>query len=208
MDKFKNKYRISSARLQPWDYGWNGAYFITICTKNKVCYFGDVTDNTMLLSQTGWLVDKICTEIPNHFPYIHLDHYVVMPNHIHMVLSIDKVDDHDGRRDGRNAGKDAMNCVSTTDGKDPGKDAMNCVSTSGGITGNNNPLLHDNISRVIRWYKGRVSFEVRKINPVFSWQPRFHDHIIRDAESYNKIAEYIMNNPESWKQDKFYSKES
>ena len=71
--------------------------------------------------------------------------------------------------DGRKAGKDAMNCVSTTttDGRKAGKDAMNCVSTSGGITGNNNPLLHDDISRVIRWYKGVFHLKFAKLTLFF-----------------------------------------
>jgi len=53
MDKFQNKYRISSARLQSWDYGWNAAYFITICTANRGCYFGNIVDAKMELTEIG-----------------------------------------------------------------------------------------------------------------------------------------------------------
>ena len=53
LDKFQNKYRIPSARLQNWDYGWNAAYFVTICTKNRSCFFGDVVDGTMILNAIG-----------------------------------------------------------------------------------------------------------------------------------------------------------
>lgn len=56
MDKFQNKYRIPSARLQGWDYGENGAYFVTICTHNRECYFGDILEGKMILSEMGMIV--------------------------------------------------------------------------------------------------------------------------------------------------------
>ncbi len=58
MDKFKNKYRISSARLQNWDYGWNGAYFVTICTVKQECYFGKINDKKITLSEIGKIANK------------------------------------------------------------------------------------------------------------------------------------------------------
>ena len=89
-EKFRNKYRIPSARLQHWDYGWNGAYFITICTKNRVEYFGEIINGEMKLSEIGVLSHKYWLEIPNHFPFVQLDAFVVMPNHIHGIIIIDK----------------------------------------------------------------------------------------------------------------------
>ena len=93
------------------------------------------------------------------------------------------------------------------------RDAINRVSTGGGLETKNdiggfakqkNPMLNENISRVIRWYKGRVCFESRKKNTEFAWQPRFHDHIIRNTQSYEKIKNYIIENPSKWTDDKFY----
>lgn len=55
-DRFKNKYRIESARLQHWDYGRNASYFVTICTKERVCFFGDVVDGEMVLNDIGEIV--------------------------------------------------------------------------------------------------------------------------------------------------------
>lgn len=66
MNRFNNKYRISSARLQSWDYGWNGSYFITICTKYRKNYFGEVLDRKMQLSHIGILADMFWHEIKNH----------------------------------------------------------------------------------------------------------------------------------------------
>jgi hypothetical protein len=112
-----------------------------------------------------------------------------MPNHIHGVLWIDN-DHHD--------------CIDAINRDYHDKDAINRVSTgnkkSGGITGNNNPMFHENLSRVIRWFKGRCTFEINKTNtkPKFSWQPRFHDRIIRNSEELKRIQYYIMRNPEKW----------
>ena len=65
-------------------------------------------------------------------------------------------------------------------------------------------MLHDNLSRVLRWYKGRVTFESHKISPAFKWQARFHDHIIRDEKAFQNITKYIEENPLNWNEDKFY----
>lgn len=62
MEKFQNKYRIGSARAQWWDYGWNGAYFITICTADKEHFFGEIKNGKMILSQTGVIADILWYE--------------------------------------------------------------------------------------------------------------------------------------------------
>jgi REP element-mobilizing transposase RayT len=188
MDKFNGRYRIHTTRLQNWDYGWNAPYFITICTLNREHFFGEISNATMHMSQTGKLAQQYWYEIPEKFPFVKLDVFVVMPNHIHGIVTIDKTG-----CDGGKGCRDAINRVSTAA----------TTNTPGGITGNKNPMLHDNLSRVIRWYKGRVSFECRKYNPMFAWQSRFYDHIIRNDKSFQRISEYIRNNPKFWREDKF-----
>ena len=85
---FKNKYRIESCRLKGWDYSWPGYYFVTICIKDKICYLGEVRNYKMYLSDIGEITVKCWREIPKHFPFIILDEYIVMPNHIHGILMI------------------------------------------------------------------------------------------------------------------------
>jgi putative transposase len=91
-NKFKNKYRIPSTRLQTWDYSNNGAYFITICTQNREHFFGNIQNGIMQLSETGKLAEQYWIEIPNHFSFIELGNFVVMPNHVHGILIINKID--------------------------------------------------------------------------------------------------------------------
>ncbi len=85
-EKFKNKYRIPSARLQTWDYRWAGAYFITICTQNREHYFGKIEKGKMILSNVGVIADILWYEIKNHAKNVELGEFVVMPNHIHGIL--------------------------------------------------------------------------------------------------------------------------
>jgi len=93
MDKFLNKYRIPSTRLQTWNYGWNAAYFVTICTRDHVCYFGEVVDGQMVLSEKGVIADILWHEILNHAKQIELGEFVVMPNHIHGILILNEPPD-------------------------------------------------------------------------------------------------------------------
>ena len=187
-DRFQNKYRIESTRLKNWDYGWNATYFVTICTQNRECYFGDVVGGDMVLNEIGKIANDCWMVISEHFPFVKLGEHVVMPNHVHGIVVIDKPDD--GRS--VSVGTRLIAPLPTEQTKTPG-----------GITGNKNPMLHDNLSKIIRWYKGRTTFESRKIHADFAWQPRFHDHIIRNDESFHRISEYIKNNPANWSSDQF-----
>ncbi len=91
-ERFQNKYRITSARLKNWDYGWNARYFVTICTQNRECYFGDVEDGEMVLNDIGKIANNCWLEISTHFSFVKLENHVVMPNHIHGILVIEKSD--------------------------------------------------------------------------------------------------------------------
>ncbi len=88
--KFLGKYRIESLRAQWWNYSNNGAYFITICTENRAHYFGEIKDGKMILSETGKIAQKCWDEIPEHFPFVELGAFVVMPDHVHGIIIIDK----------------------------------------------------------------------------------------------------------------------
>ncbi len=181
MEKYQNKYRNGSVRLQGYDYGQNGAYFLTICTKGRAHYFGAVVNGEMQLNAVGQLAEKYWLEIPTHFPFVKLGNFVAMPNHTHGVLIIDK-----------------------KEVEEQPDLPIEFSSEKGGITGDKNPMFHQNIARIIRWYKGRCTFEIRKVQPDFVWQPRFHDHIIRNAPSFKRIQQYINNNPSNWKDDRFW----
>ena len=87
--KFRNKYRIRSHRLPGYDYSSEGVYFITIVTKNRKHFFGEITDGEMILNALGKMAEKFWRDIPQHFAFVRLDEFVIMPNHVHGVLFID-----------------------------------------------------------------------------------------------------------------------
>src|SRR3989338_112538 len=91
--RYKKRYRIPSSRLPTYDYTSNGYYFITICTKNRENYFGEIVDNKMQLFKIGRIAKKFWQEIPQHFPFVTLDEFGIMPNHLHgiVVINGDKI---------------------------------------------------------------------------------------------------------------------
>lgn len=97
MDKFKNKYRIPSARAK-WHSYDGGLYFITICTKNKQHYFGSIKNSEMHLSKIGQYVNESIEAVTDHYPFAEIPLFVIMPNHLHLIVSI-TADDDDNRRD-------------------------------------------------------------------------------------------------------------
>jgi REP element-mobilizing transposase RayT len=82
-----------SIRLKHYNYGQSGSYFITICTQNRICFFGDIIDGQMHLNPAGLVVDKIWHELPNQFMSISIDVFVLMPNHLHGLINIDHKSD-------------------------------------------------------------------------------------------------------------------
>ena len=248
MEKFKDKYRIPSARLATWDYGAPGLYFVTICTKGRESYFGTIEPKRIVETQNfaspdaagqksalddqakipvntcalnggdierqnaqnaetqniadierqnaqntetqniadierqnaqntetqniaslrtviGNIAYQFWRDIPVHFPFVELDEFVVMPNHVHGILFFNKPEQQDWR-----------------------------ANKFGPQSGN--------LGSVIRGYKAGVKGFATTNGIEFGWQPRFHDRIIRSEKELNRIRQYILDNPEKWHLDK------
>ena len=80
------KHNRRSIRLKGYDYTQPGAYFITICTHGGKCLFGKIVNRDMILNDAGRTAEKCWQDIPKHFPYIELDEFIIMPNHIHGII--------------------------------------------------------------------------------------------------------------------------
>jgi len=91
MTKFRDRYRIESTRLPGWDYAGAGWYFVTLCTKNRICFFGDVIDGVMHLSPIGEILAEEWQKTPQIRPKVRLDEWVIMPNHLHGIIVIEPV---------------------------------------------------------------------------------------------------------------------
>ncbi len=189
MEKFKNKYRIASARLQTWDYGSPGLYFITICTKDRKHYFGKIENGEMILNELGLIVNSEWIKTPAIRPDMNLDlgEFITMPNHFHAIIMIGE----NGFNTVRGGGRDAMHRVSTP-------------APTPAIPTNKFGPQSKNLGSIIRGFKSAVTTASQKLNMEFGWQERFHDHIIRDEGEFIRISNYIKTNPQNWKEDTFF----
>ena len=169
-DKYKNKYRIDSTRLPNWDYGNEAAYFVTIITKNRIHFFGEIVEKKMHLSAIGLIVEQEWFKSFEMRPDMNLQigEFIVMPDHFHGIIII---------------GENEYN-----------KDAMHCVSTVKNQFGPQSK----NLASIIRGFKISVTTNARLILPEYAWQSGYHDHIIRNQKSFDNISRYIINNPENW----------
>ncbi len=195
-----NLYRISSARLQNWDYRWRGAYFITICTHNRECYFGEIVSGTnkTQLSPIGVIADILWHEIKNHTTHVELGEFVVMPNHIHGILILT------GNMQNGNGNENGNNNVLVETGHAlslPKQSTPHPRQTIGQRRYQN--IGKNSVSSIIGSYKSAVTRHAHRLGYNYDWQTRFYDHIIRNDESFQKISEYIVNNPAKWNDDKF-----
>ncbi|MGN0819780.1 MAG: transposase [Christensenellaceae bacterium] len=168
-------------RLEHFDYNACGAYFITICTSDKRNYFWNDVGATIgrpqdiELSQYGKIVDEAINNIPSVYPALKVDHYVIMPDHIHLLLMI--TDDQ---------------CPSPEVSGDLDKTTTDsCSTTSPAKRLYKQPMVAPTISRVIQQLKGyitkRIGYSI--------WQKLFFDHVIRDRQDYEEHIKYICNNP-------------
>lgn len=193
-DLYKNKYRIPTARATWHDYK-GGSYFVTICTKNREFFFGDINNGEMNYSSLGQSAIDCLQQIPTHFPHVEIPIFVVMPNHIHAIVIINALA--------------------------PSVETQNIASQNHTI----NPLetqdfaslqqakqkfgpQSKNLASVVRGFKIGVTKFANENDLSFAWQPRFHDHIIRNHHEMSLIADYIQNNVIRWRDDCFYGSKS
>ncbi len=163
-----------SIRLRDYDYAQAGAYFVTICTKNKECMLGDVVDGMMRLSELGKIVEDELKNIPIRFPEGEIDKFVIMPNHIHGIIIMHDVG--------------ATLAVARTD-----RAGASPAPTIGHIIGSYKSLC------INKWLD-HINKNSLDITGKF-WQRNYYEHIIRNEEDMNSIREYILNNPLKWLDD-------
>ncbi|HEX9739916.1 MAG TPA: transposase, partial [Ignavibacteriaceae bacterium] len=113
MDLYKNKFRIKSSRLKDWDYSTPWWYYVTICTKDMKCRFGEIRNGKMIYNQIGKKAVEYFENIPKHFLSSEIDYFIVMPNHVHGIIIInDTVETRHGVSLQTNFGKLIKNSLS------------------------------------------------------------------------------------------------
>jgi len=217
MTKFKNKYRIESTRLAGWDYTSAGWYFVTICTKNHVCLFGDIIDGTMHLSPIGEIVAEEWQKTPKIRPNVKLDKWVIMPNHLHGIVVITTVETpRRGVETSRRRVETPRRGVETprrgvetplrrveTPLRRVETPLRRVETPRRGVSTPPSRLKAGSLGAIIGQIKSICTKRIRAAGYTdFAWQARFYDHIIRNESSLERIREYVANNPATWKEDK------
>jgi putative transposase len=170
-----NRHHRRSIRLKGYDYSQAGAYFITLCTQDRACLFGKVVNGEMRLNDAGRMVLAEWHRLPERFPQVVLDAFVVMPNHVHGILVI----------------TDPASTVGATTRVAPTRVAP----TVGNIIGAFKSRVTVEYIRGVKtsgWppFRGRL------------WQRNYYEHIIRNERALNAIRRYILENPLRWHLDR------
>ena len=224
----REKHHRRSIRLRGYDYSSVGSYFITICTFQRECIFGTISNGEMQLNQYGKIVHSHWQNLPKYHPRLELDEFVIMPNHIHGILFL--IDNNDISLDHDNsvgAGL-ADNFILENQNSFPkpaptnglaDNFAMNAgsicktrpytisISTKSAPT---NILATENNHGIPEIIRGFKTFSARRVNQIRHtsgipvWQRNYYDHIIRDETSLQKIRHYIQTNPNLWQVDQLH----
>ena len=160
-----------SIRLAKYDYRSPGSYFVTIVTKSRYPWLGRLTADGMLLSDVGNIVDECWHEIPLHFPHVTTDAWVIMPDHVHGIVSL-----HDHNSGG----------------------ARHPLTRQGPGEAFSRPV-HGSLPTIMRSFKSAVTRRARVLSNRARdqvWQRGYHEHVIRNGSELTRIRRYIAMNPE------------
>ncbi len=184
--------------------GRKGAYFITIVTKNRKHFFGEITDGKMILNALGKMAEKFWRDIPQHFAFVRLDEFVIMPNHVHGVLFIDGYKNIDTDNVADNNVNRADNVADNVETLHATSLRTNERNKTNGKTQKMAQISpkRGSLSTVVRSYKSAVTRNSRRICPDFAWQSNYYDRVIRNEQELNRIRVYIMQNPQMWERDR------
>jgi putative transposase len=172
-----NIHHRRSIRLKGYDYSQAGLYFITINILRRKCLFGTIEHQEMILNDFGIIANQQWEKLPEQFTNIALDVFQVMPNHIHGILLL----------------KNAAPPVGA--GLAPTK-----TTTVGNIVGAYKSQVANLCLKIFKQkHPGEIMGKL--------WQRNYYEHIVRDEQSFLRIADYITNNPSNWNEDRFYNNE-
>ncbi len=199
-----------SIRLKGYDYSQAGLYFITICVEGRKCLFGKIVDDEMILNDLGNIAYQQWQKLPERFKNMELDVFQIMPNHVHAIMVLNDFvgatftvapNDTDVNPAHLNVPDGAM-VDENLDTNETGSGASHAPTVTKPKT----------VGDIVGAYKSLVANECLEIYKTKNermgklWQRNYYEHIIRDEKSYQRISDYIMNNPKIWNTDKFYEK--
>lgn len=180
-------HKRKSIRLKGYDYSKSGIYYITICCQGRECRFGEIVNNEMVINEYGKIANDEWEKLPQQFQYFELNVFQIMPNHMHGIIVL----------------------MDNTVGATPAVAPNNTIAEIPNWTGVN--PVPTSLGNIVGAYKSLVAnkcleiFKTKNETMGKLWQRNYYEHIIRNEESYHRIAEYILNNPANWQQDKLFN---
>ncbi|MBI2966535.1 MAG: transposase [Bacteroidetes bacterium] len=204
MERYKEKYRIQSARMPGWDYTRGGKYYVTICTRNRICCFGDVANGEMKLNEMGKIVRDHWLEIPESFMDTYLDAFQIMPNHIHGIVVMKRLLPETNQQQ-----PECRDKTEITKRDETWSRLYIPKNISGNISKNRTMAAispqKGSLSVIIGGWKSKCKkeFKHKGHGGWFDWQPRFYDEIVRNDERLQQIRSYICHNPQNWDVDEY-----
>ena len=185
-EKFQNKYRIESNRWQNWDYSAPGNYFVTICIQDREEILGEIINGEMQISAYGEIVKTEFIKMGNNNKRAVLDEWVIMPNHVHCIITLGDYD------------RDAVEKIHEF--------SLQSIDTENDIKQHRRLRRKMLIPIIAGKFQQQTSKQInilRNTPGQKTWQPNYHDHVIRDEQEYLRIKQYIINNPAKWNDDTF-----
>ncbi|NJK69216.1 MAG: hypothetical protein HC789_09040 [Microcoleus sp. CSU_2_2] len=175
-----------SIRLKGYDYAQPGAYYITICTYQRQCLFGEIVSGVMHFNLISETIQYCWHRLPQNFPFIKLDAFVIMPNHLHGIILI--TDDY------------------TTNKNQLFKQPIVQPVSSSQISTLPKGTESGSLGALVQNFKSIVTRRVNRLTRNYGtiWQDGYYEKIIRDERAYHNIRKYIMENPLKWHDDENY----
>ena len=213
------RYNRRSIRLQSYDYSRKGFYFITICCQDRACLLGEIINGEMILNEAGQMIESEWLKLKIRFPNIQYHEYVIMPNHFHAILEIHVgstlvVDPIDGQPLVVDPVDGQPLVVDPVDGQPQGV-APTVTETENKITETETGItFFPTVGDMMGAFKSITTVEyIRGVKTLGwqsfrgkLWQRNYYEHIIRNKHAFERISEYIKNNPKRWDEDKFHKK--
>lgn len=167
-----------SPRRSSYDYTSPWWYFVTIVTKDRERYFGEIVDGRMVYSEVGKICDEQLHVMIAKRPSVDLHEYIVMSNHVHILLTVHE-----------------SNCRDTD---------LSCPINLYMDDASDRPYTNQSLGSIVGWWKSAVTRYCNKKWLPFARQSRYHDHIIRNQNEYHRIKHYIQNNPAQRNDDRYW----
>lgn len=203
-----------SIRLRDYDYTRAGAYFITICSRDRSCIFADVRDGDVRLTPVGEVIGRCWEAILEHFPAVELDAFVIMPNHVHGIIVLGSDENNRGAEVGT-ACRAPTGERATAPGRVEGRSSVEQFG---------HPVA-GSVPTIIRSFKGAVTRAInddsgrdtacrvllaQRLGPMppehipSVWQSNYHEHVIRNERSLERLRVYVAANPVRWEDDSLH----